>query len=223
MIDDAIESRHADTELVNAALAGDRDAVAAVDAALVVAVSRVRGGRDTEDERLSRLREALFVRTPSKLTQYSGRGALGAWLRVLATRDALTERRTASRQREIPTGDGAIDAAAETTSPELAAIKAAFVPELHSAMREAFGALAPEDRNLLRLHWVEGLSIDRIAAVGGTHRATAARRIQRAQRMVRAHAEQILAERRGVTASEFASIAAAVISQLELGFSVLSE
>lgn len=67
-------------------------------------VLRVRVGRDVVDEVQQKLREQLLMGSegkPPKLAEYSGKGALGGWLRVTAVRTALNHLRAAGRKSVV--------------------------------------------------------------------------------------------------------------------------
>jgi RNA polymerase sigma-70 factor (ECF subfamily) len=61
------------------------------------------------------------------------------------------------------------------TDPELRALKARYGREFQAAFAAAVGELSPRDRHLLRLNLSARASIDEIARMHHTHRATAAR------------------------------------------------
>ena len=79
--------------------------------------------------------------------------------------------------------------------------------------------LAPEQRNVLRMSLVEGLSVDELAPVFGVHRATAARLLQRARDAVSEGTKRRLTERLSLETSELESILRLVRSQLDLSIS----
>ncbi len=110
---------------------------------------------------------------PPRLFGYSGKGALGAWLRVVAVR-AVVERRRSSGRRDAD--EVVAERVVESCDPELDLLRRQYAAELQAAFAGAFERLSDEQRLLLRQHHVDGLGIDRVAALHGIHRATAARR-----------------------------------------------
>ena len=104
----------------------------------------------------------------------------------------------------------------EDASPErhLAAEKAR--PLFQSALEEAIRSIADRDRTLLRLCFVDGLTVDAIGSMYGVHRATAARWIADIRRRVLRHVRSLLADEPGLHASEFDSLARLVRSELHL-------
>lgn len=147
-----------------------------------------------------------------KIAEYNGRGSLAAWLCVAAIRTAITAYR--KHRREIPCDDLAI--MARSCAPDLALLRMQFGGELEVAFRTAFATLAPRERNLLRYHVVDRLSIDRIATLQGVHRATAARRVAHAREALIEGVRLGLQDRLRIDGAELDSIVRQLASQLEL-------
>lgn len=146
-----------------------------------------------------------------KIAEYDGRGSLATWLRVLALRGAMAAART--RRREVAVDDLVL---VTESSPELDLLRSRFGAELELAFRGTFEALGPRDRNLLRYHVIERLGIDRIAALHGIHRATAARWIARARDALIEGVRRALQTHLQVDAAELDSLFQRVRSKLEL-------
>jgi RNA polymerase sigma-70 factor (ECF subfamily) len=144
------------------------------------------------------------------------RGSLAGWVRVVALRAASTlqrDERVHARVEPV--------AAGPPESPEDAAIRARYGDAFEQAFRDAFRSLPPEDRVILRLHFAEGLNLDRLAVALGFSRATAGRRIQAAR--ARLHDETIRSLEASLDASpeEIESVLAALRSRLEVSLSAL--
>ncbi|MBA3539551.1 MAG: transcriptional regulator, partial [Deltaproteobacteria bacterium] len=88
-------------------------------------------------------------------------------------------------------------------------------------LREAVAALEPRLRAVLRMSFVDSLTIDEIGAVYAVHRATAARWIQRACEAVLAHTRDALAVRLALSGTELDRMTALVQSQLDVSVSQL--
>src|SRR5262249_10518973 len=131
------------------------------------------------DDVRQRIRERLFVGT-SKIADFSGRGALANWVQVVALRVAVD---AAREQRSLPMAEsvGVEDLRLAGTDPELTLIKERYREPFKQALRSALRGLTSEQRNLLRLHFVDGVTLDRLAALFEVHRATIARHIARAR------------------------------------------
>lgn len=137
------------------------------------------------DDVAQELASLLFAPGPgraSKLLGYSGRGPLGGFLRTVAVRTAQNMRRGKS---ELLGDDAPPDQPATArATPEAALARADRARSFAEILRGALLALPAEDRELLRLHYLDGLSIEGVAAARGVSRATAARHLARAREAV---------------------------------------
>jgi len=109
----------------------------------------------------------------AKILDFSGRGPLGGWLRVSAVRLALTLGAKESSHR----GDSneIVAAAASEHDPELLLARLHVRKAFKSAFEASIASIDREERTVLRMHFVDGLTIDEIGRAYGVHRATAAR------------------------------------------------
>jgi RNA polymerase sigma-70 factor (ECF subfamily) len=174
------------------------------------------------------LRQALWEKllvgrpdAPAKIGDYAGRGPLGGWLRVAAVRMALNFREQARADRLVPEPE--LDEARHPASPdpELSFLKSQYRREVEQALRDALAGLEADERNVLRLYFLDRLSIDRIAAVYGIHRATAARWVARGREALLRGTQALLERQLKVERAEVDSILGLVRSQLELSMSGL--
>ncbi len=213
-----------DLALAQAASRGEADAIRALEttyAPAITAVCRRFASRGHgEDDLRQILRDKLLVGDAPALALYNGEGALGTWLRVIATRLFIDLGRRKDRTREALVDDGLADAIAPD-DPTFALIKAEYRGAVAAALRAAVAELAPGDRHLLRQHLVGGLTIDQLAAVLGIHRATAARRIATAREQLAAATRTRLAEHLRLDARELAEVFALVVSQIDLSMRTL--
>ena len=141
-------------------------------------VRRVGDGDQFVGDVRQALRTRLLVAAPGgapRIADYAGRGPLGAWVRVAAVRVAIDLRRSQG-QEPLP-ASGEHDAS-PADDPELALLKARHSAAYADALRAAMASLSAKERNLMRMHFVDGLSIDRIGVAYQVHRATAARWIE---------------------------------------------
>ncbi len=221
----------ADVYLAAACLTSDPAAIAAFDRELVAAargaIHEIVGTPTLVDEALQRMRANLLVGddgTP-RLASYAARGPLRAWVGIAGARTALMMLRSQKRAREVmaPDDDEWISALAtiSTNNPELELLKRQYTTAFSSALRDAVTGLEPRHRAVLRMSFVDALSIDEIGTVYAVHRATAARWIQRACDGVFAETRRLLAERLSLSPTELDRMTALVQSQLEVSLSQL--
>src|SRR6185295_8871681 len=113
----------------------------------------------------------------ARIFDYSGAGALGAWVRIAAVRTALSLRR---KREPLPLDDdaGPPDPAVPL---DVGLVRRRYARALRSAVQAAVEALPGEDRELLRQHFIEGMTVDRLGAMKGVHGSTISRRIARAR------------------------------------------
>jgi RNA polymerase sigma-70 factor (ECF subfamily) len=227
---EALERFPADLYLAAACLSGDEEAIAAFDRELIQgargAIQAIDPSKAFVDEAVQRLRTSLFVGDAGapRLTLYSGRGPLRAWVGVAAARVALMMRRSQQRAREVSSEDDDWTNALvmiSTNNPELELLKRQYRSAFTDAFRDAVNGLDARQRTVLRMSFVEALSIDEIGAVYAVHRATAARWITRACDTLFDRTRKLLAERLSLSPSELDRMTALVRSQLDVSLSQL--
>ena len=173
-----LASRHtADLYLAYGCSIGDAAAVAAFDQAILRDLPRAlrRGDLDPAhlDDTRQQVATKLLASSPPTITQYAGRGSLRGWVRVIAIRESG---RLLGNTPEKPVGDDALfDAVAHDIVPSQSLLKDAYRQSFKRAFEEALAALSIHDRLLLKQHFLDNLTIDRMAALHDVHRATAAR------------------------------------------------
>jgi RNA polymerase sigma-70 factor (ECF subfamily) len=176
----------------------------------------MRASRAFVDEVQQVLREKLFVgkggATP-KIAEYDGRGALGNWVRVIAVRAAIDLRRRESAA-EAPARAG--DSQPVTTDVEVDHLKRRYKRAFDDALARSVAALAPEHREILRLHFVDGLTLEQLAAKFSVHRATIARRVAAARRATMDEARRLLKTSTGSSDSELEGIRVLLLSQIDV-------
>jgi RNA polymerase sigma-70 factor (ECF subfamily) len=163
------------------------------------------------------LRQQLLVATetaPPRIAQYGGRGALAGWLRVSATRAGLKVARAA--KREVAHEDDDLLAMPTTTTPELQRLKRDYQADFRAAFLGAMAALPDRDKNLLRQHHLDGLSVDELAVLYKVHRATAARWVAAARQALLTATRQALLARVRLAPTDADSIMRLVHSQLDI-------
>jgi RNA polymerase sigma-70 factor, ECF subfamily len=152
---------------------------------------------------------------PRMLT-YAGRAALSTWLRVATYRFALNLRDQEQLPR-IPDAEVMLNRMMSSqVDLEMQATIDKARPLFQSALQKAMAELADRDRTLLRLSFLDGLSIDAIGGMYGVHRATAARWISDIRAKIFKGVRSMLVKDYGLRASEFESLAFLVQRELHL-------
>ncbi len=215
---DALASLHAsDVYLACACAEGRRAAIDAFERvhlqALRPALAGLGATAGAIDDVLARLRARLLTSNSPAIAQYRGHGELAGWLKVIAVREALAMLR---RDRHVPADDDEIEALlAPDDDPELELMRQRYSEAFRRAFEAALAELDTKDRNVLRFHLVERLGIDRIGAIHGVHRSTAARWLadirERLYRSTRRHLMDAL----HVGSTELDSILRAIRSRLD--------
>lgn len=192
----------------------EREHVAALDPA----VARVDPSPAFVDEVKQRLRTKLFVAEgdgPPKIAHYTGQGALHTWVRVVAVREALSSVRS-ERRRALVSDEELLAIEASATGPELGALKQQYRQQFAEAFKSALDELEPAQRNLLRLHYLHGLSVDELGALLRIHRSSAARRIVKTRERLLADTRRTLQIRLAMGRRDFEQLMGLVASRLDL-------
>jgi len=179
--------RAADLWLAFHAGMGVAPAIAALEATCfsdLVNVLRARRAEPLQaEEVVQRLRHRLLVAEPGQRTRiltYAGRGELRAWVRVAAVRAWLNMKRERPLANEGPSVEDALVTEA-TSDLELELLKGKYRELFRRAFLDAVDALAPGTRLLLKLHYLDRLSMEEVGKVLGIHRLTVLRRLERAR------------------------------------------
>jgi RNA polymerase sigma-70 factor (ECF subfamily) len=215
--------RPQDLFLAYACLQGDPAALAKVSEELIPqaarTVSRIDPAPDFLEEVLQLIRERLLVTVegrPARLSEYTGRGALGAWVRTLATRLAVDVSRRRRPERPAPEDASLSGVLVGGGNLELGLLRARHQEHFKQALRGALAELSQRDRNVLRLRFLDDLTGEQIARLHGVHATTVMRWLDRAQAEVLRGTRAQLQERFGVEGTELDSLFRALQSDLDM-------
>ena len=218
----SLDALHAsDLYLALACAAGDGAALAAFEASFGPEVTRALGklslrGADAA-ELTQRLRHKLFVAAEGvagRIATYSARGPLRAWLRALVVHEAMSEHRRRGRHEHET--DSALGDMAADDDPELAQIKARYAAPFREAFGEALASLSARDRNVLRLVYGEGVTVEQVALMIGVHRVSVSRWLQQTRRDLLEGTRSRLRSRLRLDESELASLTRLCLSQIDV-------
>lgn len=174
------------------------------------------------DDVMQELRAKLLLPPEPRILRYGGRGPLLAWIRVAASRiaidllrsgrdDVLREARDPDKLEQVDFG------------PEVQLLRAAYRESFQGAVSAALAGLSAKDRNLLRRHLVERMTLDEMAGPYGVHPATVARRLMALREQIAAGVRDHLAIRHrsegGSTSLE--SMAQAIRSEVDVSLAPL--
>jgi RNA polymerase sigma-70 factor (ECF subfamily) len=186
---------------------------------------RLRALPDQAEDVRGHLRRILFVGEPGRpaaLYEFSGRGDLRSYLRVIATRELIRVINKAHREVGV-TEDVLVAMLSPASDVELAYLRERYRADVDAAIRAALAALADEPRALLRYSVVDGWSVDRIGTLYGIHRATAGRRVAAAREELGAAIRAELAARLAISIDEVDSIVRLVQSRIDVSLERLLE
>lgn len=170
------------------------------------------------EELRQELRQKLLVtqdETGPRIGTYGGRGDLRKWVRAVATREGLVLLRKNTPEVEVEEEFfEAFPTAAEDV--ELQHARREYQVEFKRAFEEALASLLPEDRNLIRQHFIDRLSTPQLAALHGVHRATLFRWLKRACETLVERTRKLLLERLPLSEDELASLNRLIRSRLDV-------
>ena len=212
-----------DLYLAFACVEGDAWAVGELErrleALVGAAITHLRPDRVFVEEVHQRLRHKLLLPREGhrpKLLEYGGKGPLAQWLRAVALREALNL--LAQRRAGVPLepDTALLEVAAPGPDPELALLKHRYAPEFKAALEAALRDLPARERNFLRLFFLEGLTVEQIARMDGTHKSTVSRRMASARASVLTEMRRQLQARLALSVSELDSLIGQLHSQLDV-------
>ncbi len=185
------------------------------------AITRASASGDV-DEMAQRVRLRLFTQTPArgaKIAEFTGEGALTAWLRTVATRVALT---AVSATADTDQLEAHLEKLVlELPSPEDRVARDQARAMLKRVLSQAVRALGPRERTLVKLSGVDGLTMEQIGVVYGVHKATVSRWLGSIRADLLRATQQVMREQLKLSSSEAFELVGAAGSQLELSISRL--
>jgi RNA polymerase sigma-70 factor, ECF subfamily len=213
-IRDALHALHVtDLYLACGCANGNTKAIAALEthyiSKLVPALSRSEGD---DDEVAQRLRVRTLVgdgQSRPRIASYSGRGPLGKWIRISATRLAVDLRRVGA-----PIFDAAQGADATASDAERSYDVQRYGDEFAKALEMALAQLTKRARTLLHLHFLDEVSVAQIAARQGVSPRTVQRRLAAAEKQIVKNLQSLVAQRLELSSSQVESLLPDVESEL---------
>ncbi len=209
----------ADLFLACASGHGDRAAIEALEETYVASarfsLRRLDPRPEFIDDVMQELRSKLLLPPDPRILRYGGRGSLLAWIRVAANRIAIdclrAVREVVGREAPDPDSLEQVD-----FGPEVQLLRAAYREAFQEAMAATVAALTPKDRNLLRRHLIDHMTLEEMATPYGVHPATVARRLMVLREEIAVAVRGHLAVRHGSRggATSLESLAQAIRSEV---------
>jgi RNA polymerase sigma-70 factor, ECF subfamily len=186
------------------------------------ALSRIGIDRDMVAEVKQEIRHRVLVGDGdhAEIVDFSGRGDLRGWVRVMGTHQAL--QRQCRARREQPTEDDELwQHLVSVEPPTFDHVKEIYRREFKRAFETALRALPHREKTLLRQHYLDGATLDELAVLYRVHRATAARVLGRAREMVLAATRDRLMSELDVPPHELDSVLRMIWSRIEFSLRAL--
>jgi len=174
-------------------------------------VARLKVSAADADDLRQKLWDKLFLNgagSPMRILEYRGLGRLRHWVRVLAARMVLDEFRKSKRGTMLNTlahGENFL-LSAQAADPELDNLLRQYRPIFRKAFERAAQDLEPHERNLLKCHFIRGMSTDQLGVSFGVHKATAARHLARSRERLLAGIREQLRALSGANSEELDSV-----------------
>lgn len=208
-----------DLYLATACLAGDAQALNALRALAASALVELRSFRLSSSDEQALLQDALsvalgFAGTVPKLLHYAAEGPLRAWLVSVMSRAALAIIK--QHKREVELDEVILGSLPNDAAPELELVKERFRGTFSDSFRAAIAKLTPRQRNLLRQHYLDQLSLEALALTYRCHRATIARTLADARTTLLELTRDEISARLGVGRLEVDSLMKVVGSRLDI-------
>jgi len=197
---------------------GDNAAIAAFDRVYLEIVPQALAGMKlpaaTVEDVRSAVRDKLLLadgERPPRILAYAGRGRLRGLVQVTATRTAIDRIRLEEREVELPARE-----LAASTDVALSLIKAQYREAFSAGFARAVATASRRDRNLLRLHFLGGVTLEQLAQMYGVHRATIVRWLAAARQAVFSATREHVAGQIDAPADELDEMFDLVKSRVEL-------
>jgi RNA polymerase sigma-70 factor, ECF subfamily len=191
--------------------------------AALLAARKVDRSETFLDELRSLVSERLFKKSEqgqTRFAQFTGQGPLGAWLRATVVRQALTLKRSGAALPDDDEGSEATGALADVT-PELRVLDTQYRAVFRQAFEAVITTLEPSDQLLLKLYYVDGLSMEAIGKFQGRNKSNVSRALERLHHQVLSETRERLGAVTGAGDAELDSLMDSAPSYLSLNLPVM--
>jgi RNA polymerase sigma-70 factor len=158
---------------------------------------------------------------PPKIAEYTGKGSLQGWVRATALRISIRQQE-ANKPGSNEDSEDILEILPEPgAAPDMDAIRNRHHADLRKAMHEAFALLSADARYLLRLYYVDKLSMYDIAELLKVSQPTISRRLDEAREKVYKETRRLLQQRLGLSQPDFQSLMQLLDSKFDVRISKL--
>lgn len=176
------------------------------------ALSRMALDDAVVDEVQQEVSRKLLAGEPPAILKYAGRGSMAGLIKVSAVRTALSMLR--KRGREVP--ESSLIEHVGEADPELAFLKEGYRAAFARCFEAALTSRTSRERNLLRLHFLGKVTLEKLATMYGIHRATVVRHLAAIRVALAKDTRLRLREELGLPEAELDSVMAMVMSRMDL-------
>jgi RNA polymerase sigma-70 factor (ECF subfamily) len=205
---------------------GDAEALRLVDgqfvSPLLGAAQRKLRDLDAAEEVLQLTRERLFTGPEPRILTYRGSGHLRVWLMMVMSRLIASSKRSEAAQHRRERGLVELWEEIAEGLPQRPSVQPQAVELVERCLRRAFAALPARDRAVMKLYYLEGLSIDAIGTMYTRHRSQVARWLVGCRDRVRDELRrQVQREIGGIGESEVGSLLRMLQEEIDVTISTL--
>jgi RNA polymerase sigma-70 factor, ECF subfamily len=221
-LDRALAEVHAeDLYLACACGRGDPKALALFEQRFMPAVERYVAHADSSAAFAAEVRQLLRMQLlvaradgPPRIADFTGRGPLAAWLRMSAVRTVQQLRRR--HKPKVALDQAGLELRAVEPDPEMQYLKGRYGRELKEAFQRTLAALPRRERNILRLHFLDGLTTTAIGEVYKVHNSTVSRWLATIRRDILAQTRALLQQRLQLDTQELESLFGMLQTSLDI-------
>jgi RNA polymerase sigma-70 factor (ECF subfamily) len=214
------QERAADVFLARACGEGQSAALATFEGQYISRIpamlSHMKLSASVLDEVMQVVRMKLLVgkeSEPPKIAGYAKRGKLDGLVQVVATRAAISMLR---KTRPQPGEEELLKLPDPAHAPGLSYMKENYREAFGTCFEEAIGTLSSRDRNLLRLHLLDKVTLEQLATMYSVHRATVVRWIAKIREDLFSQTRERLSKQLKIGSREFESLMKLIESRLDL-------
>jgi RNA polymerase sigma-70 factor (ECF subfamily) len=176
-------------------------------------------GVNPEDIKQQLMEHLLFPKSSDALPAialYAGYGALGSYMRVAAFHRGLKLLEKDKRTKPMEDLEHIASLSSDDTDPELQTLKNRYKGDFKEAFQSCLSEIESRERNLLRYHYISGLTTRQISSMMGVDQSTVVRWLARVRSNLLMNTKKRLMRKLGIGDTEVHSILRLVESQLDL-------